>query len=335
MKGLLLAHDPGPRLRWPSVQPAVVQLAPIANKPVVVHAIERIRDAGTTEIAVAVCDATVGALRDTLGDGARLGAAVSYLPHAESADVLAVLDSAKRFAAGETLIVHPTDVVTAEQVDSMAAQFEEQSLDALVIVGGGCRQGLAPVESTGLSMIGRCGLDKVTSLATDRSAGLNELFLRLSHEGLRVATRTTYAWAQLGRDQSSLLNASRVVLESSTPPRADGHLFRGRHVTVEGAAMIHPSAVISSSTVRGPVVIGPRTRVSDAFVGPCTSLGADVVIDGAEIENSVVLDNVVIRHLSHRVESSVLGAGARLYADFGLPRGLRLNVGERSEVAVS
>ena len=54
-------------------------------------------------------------------------------------------------------------------------------------------------------------------------------------------------------------------------------------------------------------MIGPGARVHSAYVGPFTSIGADVLIEGAEIENSVVLAGASVTHLSTRLEGSVIG----------------------------
>jgi glucose-1-phosphate thymidylyltransferase len=93
--------------------------------------------------------------------------------------------------------------------------------------------------------------------------------------------------------------------------------------------------VIESTTVRGPAIIGPRARLMAAYVGPYTSIGADVVVEGAEIEHSIVCPGARISHLGARLEASVIGPEARVFRDFKLPKGLRLYVGEGAEVSLA
>ena len=57
----------------------------------------------------------------------------------------------------------------------------------------------------------------------------------------------------------------------------------GRHRD-PSPALIHPTAVVRSTLVRGPAVIGPGVRLNDVYVGPYTSIGENVTIEGAEIE---------------------------------------------------
>ncbi len=86
--------------------------------------------------------------------------------------------------------------------------------------------------------------------------------------------------------------------------------------------------------MRGPAVIGAGVRLRDAYVGPYTSIGHDVVIEGAEVEHSIVMPEASIRHLGDRLEASVIGPHARVFRDFRLPRALRLNVGRGAEVSL-
>ena len=87
--------------------------------------------------------------------------------------------------------------------------------------------------------------------------------------------------------------------------------------------------------IRGPAVIGAGVAVDDAYVGPFTSIGDGAQLDGAEIEDSIVCAGAVIRHVSGRIEQSVVGHQARLFRDFGLPKTLRLVVGDGTEVALA
>ena len=79
----------------------------------------------------------------------------------------------------------------------------------------------------------------------------------------------------------------------------------------------------------------PDAEISDAYIGPYSSIGAKVVIENAEVEHSIILPGASIKHLGGRLEASVVGPGARIFRDFRLPRALRLNVGEGAEIALT
>ena len=80
------------------------------------------------------------------------------------------------------------------------------------------------------------------------------------------------------------------------------------------------------------MIIGPGARVTDAYIGPYTSIGAGVVVEGAEIEHSIVLPDAQLRFVGSRLESSVIGRGARIVRGFALPAAMRVSLGDGAEV---
>ena len=97
---------------------------------------------------------------------------------------------------------------------------------------------------------------------------------------------------------------------------------------------IHEQAIVRSSVIVGPTVIGPGARIADAYIGPYTSVGPGAQIEGAEIERSIISAGASIMHIGGRIVSSVVGRDARVFRDFSLPRALRLRVGDGTEVAL-
>ncbi len=88
------------------------------------------------------------------------------------------------------------------------------------------------------------------------------------------------------------------------------------------------------SLLRGPVIVGPGASIADAYIGPYTSVGAGVVVEGSEIEYSILLAGAELRFLGMRLESSVIGRGARIVRAFELPGAIRMSVGEGAEIVL-
>ncbi len=84
--------------------------------------------------------------------------------------------------------------------------------------------------------------------------------------------------------------------------------------------------------MRGPVIIGANANISDAYIGPYTSIGPRVAVEAAEIEYSIVLAGAEIRFIGTRLESSIIGRGARIVRAFEPPAGMRMTVGDGVEV---
>jgi glucose-1-phosphate thymidylyltransferase len=147
-----------------------------------------------------------------------------------------------------------------------------------------------------------------------------------------VILRQVDEWWRYRQRPEALLEGNRFALEGLKGSPVEAQLMDTR---IQGAVSIHPTARLESSIVRGPAVIGAGARLRDAYVGPYTSIGDEVVIEGAEIEHSIILPGASISHLGGRLEASVVGPKARVFRDFRLPKALRLNVGEGAEVSLA
>jgi glucose-1-phosphate thymidylyltransferase len=60
-----------------------------------------------------------------------------------------------------------------------------------------------------------------------------------------------------------------------------------------------------------------------------------VVIDGAEVEHSIVFSGAEVRFVGTRLETSIIGQRARVTRSFAVPRAVRLSIGDGAEVMLS
>ena len=81
-------------------------------------------------------------------------------------------------------------------------------------------------------------------------------------------------------------------------------------------------------------LLAAGAHVADSYIGPHTSIGERVHVDGAEIERSIILAGASIIHVGGRLVASVVGRAARIFRDFSVPRAIRLQVGDGDEVAL-
>src|SRR4051794_38653294 len=129
-----------------------------------------------------------------------------------------------------------------------------------------------------------------------------------------------------------VLDANTIALDA---------LKRGRvgvdhcNASIQGRVHIDPSAELDGAKLRGPVFIGPGARLVETYVGPYTTVGAGVTLEGVEIEHSIVLPEAQIRYPGRRLEASLVGEGAQIGRDYSLPSALRLRVGPGSEIQLS
>ncbi len=90
-------------------------------------------------------------------------------------------------------------------------------------------------------------------------------------------------WIDTGK-KDPLLECNRLVLET-LESRNDGKVDEAS--SIEGRVVIEAGAEIVNSRVRGPVIIGERTRVVNSYIGPFTSVAADCEVVDSELDHSV------------------------------------------------
>ncbi|MGH7691901.1 MAG: sugar phosphate nucleotidyltransferase, partial [Candidatus Dormibacteria bacterium] len=140
----------------------------------------------------------------------------------------------------------------------------------------------------------------------------------------------TGRWIDTGK-MDDLLECNRVVLEMLEETRrgevSEDSKLLGKVILEEGSQVL-------SSTIRGPAIIGAQTRVVDSFVGPFTALYHHVLVEGSEIEHSIVLENTVIRGVS-KIEDSLIGRDVVIEKSETRPRAHKLMLGDHSRASLA
>ena len=335
-KAVVLAREPD--TYDAGVTPALLS---VANRPLMRHALEWLQDGSIQEVAIVASDGIAHHAREAVGGSSEWSFETSWLcqhPGESLGETLAALTA---FIDDEPFVLHLADSLAKDRLPCVLEGVEVDDLGAIVLTHG-FASGLAPVvdirsrldtsASAGVAVMGAGVLATTDALDARPGRELNALADHLSGIGGSVKTRRTEGWWRFDDAADTVLDGNRFALERLEAEPVEAQV---RDCEIQGAVSIHPSARLESSTVRGPVVIGAGAQIHSAYVGPFTSIAANVLVEGAEIENSVVLAGVSITHLNTRLEGSIIGPGARVFRDFRLPRAMRLNIGQGAEVVVT
>jgi glucose-1-phosphate thymidylyltransferase len=353
VKGLILSGGAGTRLR-PITHTSAKQLIPIANRPVLFYGLEAMREAGITEVGIVVGD-THAEIEGAVGDGGAWGLTVTYIPQQAPLGLAHAVLISEDYLRDEPFVMYLGDNLLKEGIVPFVARFAESGPDALILlqrVADPQSYGIAELSPDGVvtrlvekpaeprSDLALVGVYLFTSAVFEsvkaiRPSGRGELEItdaiqHMIDRGLRVEAHIVKGWWKDTGKLEDVLEANRLIL-STIEGDVRGELV---DTQLEGAVVVAEGARLERCTVRGPAVIGSDCVITDSFIGPYTSIDCGVVIDGAEIEHSIILAGSRISRLNARMTDSLIGKNCAIGRSDARPVAYRFMVGESSQIGV-
>lgn len=347
-KAIVLARAAdAPMAHRPETGPATAR---VANRPIIWHVLESLEAAGVTETAVVGPATAVADLRETIEHEGGRESAITYLPSAEGAGLIETLAPAASFVGEASCIVHSADGLAGDPLAPFADMLRPGHPDLVLLLHGDARRRQAvdeqalhvlriseitgfssPTALAGACLLGEGAIQLACARGADSPADLPRLAERVTSAGGHVQAGRV-SWRSYTGDPQELLDMNRMVLDQLP---GQPYMVEPGDNQIEGRVIIHPSAEVRSSVISGPVIIGARAVVDSAYIGPYTSIGADVHIEGSEISRSIILEGARILHVRDRIEASTVGRNATMRTDFSLPRALRMNLGDGAQLHLS
>jgi glucose-1-phosphate thymidylyltransferase len=358
MKALITAGGRATRLR-PITYTINKHLIPLANKPMIFYAIEKIAEAGIKEVGINV---NVGEqeIQAACGDGSRWGVKITYIEQVGGPKGLAhILKMARPFLGDEPFLFYLGDNIILGSITRFVDKFRAGGLNALLAlskVKDPQRFGVPELKDgkivrveekpsqpkSNYAVTGIYVYDSNVFKAVDAippsSRGeyeISDVHTWLIEHGFAIGYEEITGWWKDTGKPEDLLEGNQLLLSE----------MKAAEMTVEGevaeGAILHGKVKVGKGTVigervliRGPVVIGEGCVIKNSYIGPYTAIGDNVEIYNTEIEHSVVFDHVDI-NCSKRIVDSMIGENATiLSAHATMPMGHRLIIGDNSVVEV-
>jgi glucose-1-phosphate thymidylyltransferase len=352
VKGLVLSGGAGTRLR-PITHTSAKQLVPVANKPVLFYGLEAMRAAGIDDVGIVVGE-TRAEIEAAVGDGSRFGLRVTYLPQEAPLGLAHAVLIAEEFLGDSPFVMYLGDNLLKEGIAPFVRDFERSEPDALILlqrVKDPSEYGIAELQDgrvvqlvekpkeprSDLALVGvylfTPAVFESVKAITPSARGELEITDAIQHmidRGLRVEPHTVTGWWKDTGKLEDMLEANRLIL-STIESDVRGEVAES---TLDGPVQVGEGSVIERCTVRGPVVIGAGCRLSDTFVGPYTAISDGVVVEHAEIEHSIILENSRISRLGARMTDSLIGRDCVIAHSEALPVAYRFMVGDSSQIGI-
>lgn len=350
MKGLILSGGRGTRLR-PITYTSAKQLVPVANKPILFYGIEALAASGLRELGIVVGD-TRQEIIDAVGDGARFGVRVTYIQQEAPLGLAHAVLIAEPYLGTEPFVMYLGDNLIREKLAPFVRRFEGDRPNAQILLarvrnpeqfgvaelaqGKVVRLVEKPrVPPSDLALVGVYMFDRTVfeAVRAIRPSARGELEItdaiqHLIDTGRTVRPHVIEGWWKDTGKLEDLLEANRIILDT-LEPRLEGAIEASE---VHGKVIVEAGAKIVRSVVRGPAIIGKGALIENAYIGPFTAVGDQVVIRGSEVEHSIILEGSSIADVGGRIESSLIGRNVTIYRAEAKPRSFNLMLGDRSQV---
>ncbi len=352
MKALVLSGGTGSRLR-PFTYSIPKQLMPVANRPVLLHCLENIRNLGVTEIGLIVGDQEAQ-IRAVVGDGSAIGVSVTYIRQHAPLGLAHCVLIARDFLGDDDFVMYLGDNMLIGGIREATEAFRTGTADAsvLVVKVDDPRQfGVAEIDLDGRLV---AVVEKPQVPRSDLALMGVYFFSPAVHEAVRaiepsargeleitdaiqhmvehgrdvIVEKYTGYWKDTG-NVDDLLDCNRALLDA-LPRVVAGEVDAESRLT--GQVVIEPGARVVRSQLEGPVVVAAGTVISDSVIGPHTAVGRDCLLSGVGIRDSIVLDGASIDGIPG-LHGSLIGRCADIRLGATSPHH-RLLVGDHSHIAL-
>ncbi|MFO8010842.1 MAG: glucose-1-phosphate thymidylyltransferase [Dehalococcoidia bacterium] len=350
MKALILCAGKATRLR-PLTHALPKAVLPLANKPVVHHIIEQIKESRVEEIGIVVSPETEGAIRECVGDGRQWNVSITYISQYPPKGLAHAVAASRHFLENSSFLMFLGDNLIEDGVSQFVREFAISHCDALILlkeVSDPRRFGVAELDEAGnvrklvekpsqpqsnLALVGGYIFTPTIHEAIERikpswrgELEITDAIQELLDSGGKVQSHILDGrWLDIGKIED-LLEANRFMLDTSITPEILGQITDSTS-RVQGRVHICHQAIIENSRIFGPVSIGAGCYIRNSYIGPYTSIGAGTTVLGSSIENSLILGDCNIEG-ADGLTGSVIGRNAVITREkFGSPD-LKLLVGD-------
>ena len=349
MKGVVLSGGSGTRLR-PLTFSMAKQLVPVANVPILHYSLRDMAAAGITEVCIIIAPETGDHIRRSVGSGNQFGLDVTYVVQDRPAGLAHALGCALPWVDGADVLMYLGDNLVKDGVADIVAEHRREGPNSTILLSrvddpsafgvvelGNDGRVMRLVEKpkvppSDLALVGVYLFDSTIAEAvasiepsTRGELEITDAIQWLVDQGHTVNSTVVRGWWKDTGRKEDLLHANQLVMRDMVG-EVRGEVIGG---SMRGAVVIEEGARLVDCTVTGPAVIGRGAMLRRTEVGPNTAVGSGADLVDAAIEESIIMDGVVIH--GWRLRSSLVGPDTQLHGA-APERFVEMTLGERCEV---
>jgi len=313
-----------------------------------------VKAAGITDVVIVVGD-TSDEVQAAVGGGGEFGLQVRYIRQEAPLGLAHAVKVSKDSLGDEPFVMYLGDNLLKNGIKSFVDEFRSGGCDAQILLArvpnpeefgvaelkDGRVVGLEEKPRKPKSQYALVGVYMFTSSIFEAVENIEPSFRKeleitdaiqyLIDKGCVVRSHVVDGWWKDTGKLEDILDANRMILNELEPREIDPVPDNSE---IHGNVQVDKGVLIERSILRGPCIVGRGARIIDSFIGPFTSIGQGTIVEGSEIENSIVLADCKIRKVGIRIESSLIGRNVVIAKNEKPPKAYKFMIGDNSNISL-
>ncbi|MFH1789734.1 MAG: sugar phosphate nucleotidyltransferase [bacterium] len=319
-KAVLTGGGRATRLR-PITSTINKHLIPLAGKPMIFHALEKVAKAGITEVFINT-NPGESELQKVVGNGSRWNITIEFFEQIGGPQGIAnVVKQAERFIKDDPFIFYLSDNIIAGEIDSLVTDFEHAKNDCMLtlakvpdperfgvpyfdVIGNLIDAKEKPADPpnnfaiTGIYLFGPKLFFEAYKHIKKSERGeyeIPDIYSYLLKKGYSVGYKEITGWWKDTGKPDDLIKANAMLMDNMPVDFFD-----------EQDKKAGENNNFKNVIIKKPAIIGDNCELIDCSIGPHCTIGDRCKIVNAKISNSIIFDNSCIE-CDCELNNSIIG----------------------------
>lgn len=314
MKGLILCAGRGTRLQPLSfTQPKT--FLPVANKPVLLHCIEKLVEIGIVEIGIVINKKHESLFKQKLGASKEIGAKITYIYQLEQKGIADAVKHAESFIDNDSFLLLLGDSLISDSLEGLKNTMADEDLSCSIMLSRVEKPedyGIATIRGNKIVELEEKPKNPKSNLAIIGAYAFTPEIFHAIHS-ISPSARGEYEMTDA--IQRLINHGAKISYTITDQPYSDvgtvdrwlkANQWMLDKITKNNVIISKKSSCINCKFIP-PVIIGDDCKLNNSTIGPYVSITSGVIIENCHIENSILLDKTKLEKLPQTVKDSVFG----------------------------
>jgi len=336
VKGLIVCAGKGSRLR-PYTLTRPKTMIPVAGKPILFYAIEKLADEGIQDIGIVIHPSQEAVIYEAAGTGEKFGVTLTYLYQNEPKGIADAVATAESFIGKSDFVLMLGDNLVKEPLGPLMDQLQlAEACILLTEVADPQHYGVVEINDYRIVRLDEKPKYPKSNLVivgvyAFKSGIFNHIRnLTVSLRGELEITDAIQRLIDQKNKVSYVITNKNVSDVGNTERWLEANTWMMDEVC-QGKNLISSDAVLIKCTLHEPVIIGPDCRLENCSIGPYVSMISGAHLVECNIERSILLSDVTILGTGQAFANSILGDKACIKSQSGTFAKGRFILGDSSQ----